>query len=362
MKKENIVDQMTAAISREKITVPAWMLGPSVHFVQVDNFSERSCESHDQNGKLITHRLLHHAVDIPISDQCAANFDAAHGVLKRTLAQGVMLHLKSIATEGSEGDRLDRDDILNGYTIKGANVPLDSFAVYSEGKIHNSDYALRWDEDGNQINPITVVATCSGYEAVQNPEYVEAPLSSVFKLTARGIVQFSAFFQNGRLTIEMLPMFDPSTVTHRLIRHKPKPVVPVDFSDILRHLKNGGAAKRLGWNGKGMFVYMRDSGLTKPTSVVELAQFGPDGSIPNGAYFVIKGGNGCVHTWVPSISDIMASDWIGHDLADYLKGKPCDNGKEPPSVYRWLAEKIAEARPGFGMPVGRIESIIAGNG
>ena len=68
------------------------------------------------------------------------------------------------------------------------------------------------------------------------------------------------------------------------------------FGLALEALKQGKKVCRAGWNGKGMYVeYNGDMFLGKK----EVKEF-----------LLIKTVNGTFNTWVPSISDLFAEDWM----------------------------------------------------
>lgn len=77
------------------------------------------------------------------------------------------------------------------------------------------------------------------------------------------------------------------------------------FSDALIYLKRGNRLARAGWNGKGLCVY-----LINETTSVEFEDnydgFNLQATIQ--PYFVIISGD-TANTWVPSVSDILATDW-----------------------------------------------------
>lgn len=83
----------------------------------------------------------------------------------------------------------------------------------------------------------------------------------------------------------------------------------MNFGDALFCLKNGRAATRAGWNGKGMFVYLVQPGRYPATSVVAKQHFGEDALVPYRAYLAMKTVDGDVVPWVASQSDILAEDW-----------------------------------------------------
>jgi len=68
------------------------------------------------------------------------------------------------------------------------------------------------------------------------------------------------------------------------------------FSEALDELKKGYACAREGWNGKGLSV---------------IVQFSAD-DIPNlQPFFLIYDSNkGTLNTWMPSVSDLFAEDWV----------------------------------------------------
>lgn len=68
------------------------------------------------------------------------------------------------------------------------------------------------------------------------------------------------------------------------------------FGDALVMLKEGKRVCRLKWNGKGMWVEMTG---TVDYSFSEL--------LP---HFVIKNMSNSFSTWVPSVNDCLAEDWM----------------------------------------------------
>lgn len=74
----------------------------------------------------------------------------------------------------------------------------------------------------------------------------------------------------------------------------------VGFGYALNCLKNGRKVARKGWNGKGMWVEMMKMFTHTPIK---------DGR-PLEPFLVIKNVQGSYNTWVPSISDLLAEDWL----------------------------------------------------
>lgn len=83
----------------------------------------------------------------------------------------------------------------------------------------------------------------------------------------------------------------------------------MNFGQALEELEAGKAVQRAGWNGKGMFVYLVPAGAYPARTGVAKAFFGV-GLVPYNPYFAIKNVDGTVSTWVPSVNDCLAKDWL----------------------------------------------------
>jgi hypothetical protein len=90
-------------------------------------------------------------------------------------------------------------------------------------------------------------------------------------------------------------------------------VLTFGFGDALRHLKNGRKVMREGWNGKGMFVVYQKG---YPNGIPCNAQTANAWGMNEGdlfrcePYLQIKMVNGSHAMWVPSINDVLATDWV----------------------------------------------------
>ena len=82
----------------------------------------------------------------------------------------------------------------------------------------------------------------------------------------------------------------------------------MNFGKALEALKEGKKVAREGWNGKGMFVYYVPTNTYKTVTGVAKNHFGD--SVTINAYFSIKNVNDTVSTWVPSVNDCLAEDWV----------------------------------------------------
>lgn len=85
-----------------------------------------------------------------------------------------------------------------------------------------------------------------------------------------------------------------------------------DFGQAIRFMKAGHRVARLGWNGKGMFLYYVP-GASYPAqrnkNATMLGVF-PDDMVPYQAYIAMKTAQDTVVPWLASQSDMLAEDWI----------------------------------------------------
>lgn len=81
------------------------------------------------------------------------------------------------------------------------------------------------------------------------------------------------------------------------------------FGEVLEALKAGARAARVGWNGKGMFVYLVPPASYPVQTGAAKAHFGEGSLVPYRAYLALKTVDQDVATWAPSCSDVLAEDW-----------------------------------------------------
>lgn len=85
-----------------------------------------------------------------------------------------------------------------------------------------------------------------------------------------------------------------------------------DFGMALHLLKAGQKVARKGWNGAGQFVYYVPANKypadQNPNSPIK-GHFEND-EVPYRAYLALKTAQNDVATWQPSISDVLADDWV----------------------------------------------------
>lgn len=99
----------------------------------------------------------------------------------------------------------------------------------------------------------------------------------------------------------------------------------MNFGQAIEAVKNGKLAAREGWNGKGMFIFMRPSCELDTDTVVNKVQslpesvkkwvaenYGdsPDDKIKFSRYLCLKAADGTiVNGWLASQTDMLSEDW-----------------------------------------------------
>lgn len=84
----------------------------------------------------------------------------------------------------------------------------------------------------------------------------------------------------------------------------------MNFGQALEALEDGKAVARSGWNGKGMFVYLVPAASYPAQTGFAKGFFGEMTLVPYNPYFAIKNVDDSVSTWVPSVNDCLAKDWV----------------------------------------------------
>ena len=83
----------------------------------------------------------------------------------------------------------------------------------------------------------------------------------------------------------------------------------MDFGKVIKALKEGKKVARVGWNGKGMFLFL----VPGPTFIVNRAPLlgiYPEGKEINyQPHIDMKTVDDTVVPWVASQSDVLAEDW-----------------------------------------------------
>lgn len=86
-----------------------------------------------------------------------------------------------------------------------------------------------------------------------------------------------------------------------------------DFAGALSALKAGKKVQRSGWNGKGMYVVYQKGypdGIAINKNTAEAIKE-PEGTVCKfRPYLMLRSIDGSFVPWVPSISDVLADDWV----------------------------------------------------
>lgn len=82
----------------------------------------------------------------------------------------------------------------------------------------------------------------------------------------------------------------------------------MNFGKAIKLLKKGNKLARIGWNGKGMFLYYVPAASYPPSTEIAKKAFNNE-DVPYGAYIAIKTAQGNVIPWCASQADILAEDW-----------------------------------------------------
>ena len=84
----------------------------------------------------------------------------------------------------------------------------------------------------------------------------------------------------------------------------------MNFGQALENIKDGKRVAREGWNGRGMFVFLVPGSVFKVNRPPLLGIYPEGTEINYRPHIDIKNVDGSIATWVPSITDLMADDWV----------------------------------------------------
>lgn len=91
----------------------------------------------------------------------------------------------------------------------------------------------------------------------------------------------------------------------------------MNFGNALEHVKRGGRAARIGWNGQNMFVFLNrgsmpgHAGFQVNGVMPHLFDVGQTDTVPRMPNLNLKTPDGMTVTgWVASQVDMLAEDWI----------------------------------------------------
>lgn len=83
----------------------------------------------------------------------------------------------------------------------------------------------------------------------------------------------------------------------------------MNFETVLSYVKSGMKVRRLGWNGRGMFIFLVP-GSTFKVNRPPLLGIYPEGTeIKYHAHIDMRTADGQIVPWLASQTDILADDW-----------------------------------------------------
>ena len=84
----------------------------------------------------------------------------------------------------------------------------------------------------------------------------------------------------------------------------------MNFGDALVLLKQGRRVARLGWNGKGMFLFLVPGSTFRVNREPLLSIMGEGAEVQYHAHIDMKTAQGYVVPWLASQADMLAEDWV----------------------------------------------------
>lgn len=83
----------------------------------------------------------------------------------------------------------------------------------------------------------------------------------------------------------------------------------LSFSQALDHIKNGVRMQRVGWNGKGMYIFLIGTDSSVPGIGGWTYTNGVNDNYPLRPFIAMKTADDQVVPWVASQSDLLVEDW-----------------------------------------------------
>lgn len=84
----------------------------------------------------------------------------------------------------------------------------------------------------------------------------------------------------------------------------------MNFSDALVFIKEGHKLSRAGWNGANMFVYLVPGSTFNVSRPPLLGIYKENTLIDYRDHIDMKYADGTCGVWAPSMSDLLANDWV----------------------------------------------------
>lgn len=83
----------------------------------------------------------------------------------------------------------------------------------------------------------------------------------------------------------------------------------MNFGEALKELKCGNKVSRLGWNGKGMFIFLVPGSVFKVNRAPLLGIYPEGTEINYHSHVDMKTADGSIVPWICSQTDMLAEDW-----------------------------------------------------
>jgi len=81
------------------------------------------------------------------------------------------------------------------------------------------------------------------------------------------------------------------------------------FSQALEYIKRGERVQRVGWNGKGMFIFLVPGSTFTVNREPLLSILGEGTSVKYHGHVDMKTADGMIVPWLCSQTDMLAEDW-----------------------------------------------------
>lgn len=88
-----------------------------------------------------------------------------------------------------------------------------------------------------------------------------------------------------------------------------RPAMPLDFAAVVRGLKAGKRFARVGWNGKGMFVFLVPGSRFTVNREPLLSILGEGTEVDYHGHVDMRTATGQIVPWLCSQTDLLAEDW-----------------------------------------------------
>ncbi|CAN7538614.1 DUF2829 domain-containing protein [Variovorax sp. LjRoot130] len=210
---------------------------------------------------------------------------------------------------------------LSGFVCHNPAAPMDAGIVYVWGdrcvNLDVTDHAGNhhaftsvelWQGDCDRPNGAYCEWMPFQKGQAAKPDDIKALVATALaELLKPGAIEVARNPPQGRAEwVEHMDALDQAATAKAL----DKPKALLKFGVALSLLKEGVKVARVGWNGKGMFVYLVPPASYPAQTGAAKEHFGEGAMVPYNAYLALKTVEGSVSTWVPSINDCLAEDWV----------------------------------------------------